>query len=64
MKGPQRINPGIRMSDEVIAIHGISEADVADCPKFQEVAQEWHDFLEGCDLHGYNAKKFDVPILR
>jgi hypothetical protein len=34
------------------------------CPGFADVAQQWRDFLEGCDLAGYNAKKFDVPILR
>lgn len=52
------------MSDEVVAIHGITAADVAGCPRFEQVAAEWRDFMEGCDLHGYNAKKFDVPILR
>jgi hypothetical protein len=25
---------------------------------------QWHDFLDGCVLHGYNAKRFDVPLLR
>lgn len=34
------------------------------CPTFGAVAQEWRDFLQDCDLAGYNAKKFDVPILR
>ncbi len=33
VKGPQRLNPGIAMSEEVIAIHGITDADVADCPR-------------------------------
>jgi DNA polymerase-3 subunit epsilon len=62
--GPQRFNPGFPMSAEVIAIHGIRDADVAQCPRFEEAAAEWQQFLQGCDLHGYNAKKFDVPILR
>jgi DNA polymerase-3 subunit epsilon len=52
------------MSAEVTAIHGITDPDVADCPRFEDAAAEWHEFLQDCDLHGYNAKKFDVPILR
>jgi len=36
---------------------------VADCPTFQDVAADWQEFLQGCDLHGYNAKKFDLPLL-
>lgn len=62
--GPQRFNPGVPLSAEVRAIHGITDADVAACPRFEEAAAEWQQFLQGCDLHGYNAKKFDVPILR
>ena len=62
--GPQRFNPGIPMSAEVTAIHGITDADVAGCPGFEVAAAEWMQFLQGSDLHGYNAKKFDVPILR
>ncbi|KAF6255093.1 hypothetical protein COO60DRAFT_1662897 [Scenedesmus sp. NREL 46B-D3] len=62
--GPQRFNPGVPLSAEMTAIHGITDADVAACPRFEEAAAEWQQFLQGCDLHGYNAKKFDVPILR
>jgi hypothetical protein len=25
---------------------------------------QWHDFLEDCVIHGYNTKRFDVPLLR
>lgn len=64
IKGPQRLNPGIAISDEVTAIHGISAAEVAGCPSFEQVAVEWKEFLTDCDLHGYNAKKFDLPMLR
>jgi hypothetical protein len=41
-----------------------AQEDVAGCPSFAQVAPEWRAFLEGCDLLGYNAKKFDVPLLR
>ena len=52
------------MLPEVIAIHGISNEELASQPIFNDVAQDWKDFLEGCDLHGYNIKKFDLPLLR
>lgn len=34
------VNPGIPIPEEVTAIHGISDADVADKPPFDEVASE------------------------
>lgn len=47
------------------ALAGIVDADVAGvAPRWQAVAAEWAAFLEGAVLHGYNAKRFDVPMLR
>jgi DNA polymerase-3 subunit epsilon len=48
---------------KVTAIHGITDKDVADCPTFKEIAKTLAAFLEGCDLAGYNAIKFDIPLL-
>ncbi len=59
----QRINPGIPIPEVTSKIHGIYDMDVADKPKFKEVAQTLANFMEGCDLAGYNSNKFDVPIL-
>jgi len=59
----QRINPTIPIPAEATMIHGISDADVADKPTFREVAKSIYQFLEGCDLAGYNMIKFDVPML-
>jgi DNA polymerase-3 subunit epsilon len=36
---------------------------VADAPTFREIAKNLAAFLEGCDLAGYNAIKFDIPVL-
>jgi len=58
-----RINPLINIPDEVIAIHGITNEDVKDCPKFAELASGIHQFLSNCDLAGYNSNKFDIPFL-
>jgi DNA polymerase-3 subunit epsilon len=45
------------------AIHGIKNEDVTKSPTFKEVAKNLTTFLEGCDLAGYNAIKFDIPVL-
>ncbi len=58
-----RINPQIPIPAEVVAIHGITDADVANCPTFTEVADELLALLEGCDLAGYNLLRFDIPML-
>lgn len=57
------VNPGIPIPPKTTAIHGISDADVAGAPAFREVGKNLAAFLEGCDLAGYNAIKFDIPLL-
>lgn len=59
----KRINPGIPIPAETTAIHGIRNEDVADCPTFSEVANELRQFLDNCDLAGYNSNRFDIPLL-
>ena len=58
-----RVNPEMPIPPKVTAIHGISDSDVADAPIFREIAKNLAAFLEGCDLAGYNAIKFDIPVL-
>ena len=58
-----RINPEMPIPPKATAIHGISDADVAGAPAFKEIAKKLTLFLEGCDLAGYNAIKFDLPVL-
>lgn len=59
----RRLNPGIPIPAEATAIHGITDADVADMPSFSDIAQNLFEFLQGCDLGGYNIKKFDTKVL-
>jgi len=59
----RRINPGIPIPPEVTAIHGISDADVANEPTFKQLAKSLNDLLKDCDLAGYNSNKFDIPML-
>lgn len=58
-----RINPEMPIPPKSTAIHGITDADVADSPKFREIAKKLATFLEGTDLAGFNAIKFDIPVL-
>ena len=58
-----RINPGIPIPPESTAVHGISDADVANCPTFKEVAKTIAREIEGCDVAGYNSNRFDIPLL-
>ena len=59
----ERINPGIKIPQETIDIHGITDADVADCPDFKTLAPKISAFIGDADLAGYNSNKFDIPLL-
>lgn len=59
-----RVNPGIPIPPEATAVHGIHDADVAECPKFADLAAELLEYFAGCDLSGFNVIKYDVPLLR
>jgi DNA polymerase-3 subunit epsilon len=58
-----RINPGIHIPEEVVAIHGITDEDIKDCPRFSDLAVSINQFLTNCDLAGYNSNKFDIPFI-
>jgi len=58
-----RVNPEMPIPPEVTAIHGIRDEDVKDCPTFREIAHELNQFLENCDLAGYNSNHFDIPLI-
>ena len=58
-----RINPQMSIPEDASNIHGILDADVADCPTFPKLAKDILDVLEGCDLGGFNIGRFDIPML-
>ncbi|MFL5729329.1 MAG: exonuclease domain-containing protein [Cytophagaceae bacterium] len=58
-----RINPTVPIPVESSLIHGIYDEDVKDMPTFKSVARKLGEFLEGCDLGGFNIIRFDVPVL-
>jgi len=57
------VNPEMPIPQKSTAIHGITDSDVKDAPTFREIAKNLTSFMEGCDLAGYNAIKFDIPVL-
>ena len=59
----RKINPTIPIPMETSLIHGIYDEDVKDEPTFKQVAKSLSQFLEGCDLAGFNVLGFDVPML-
>ncbi len=59
----QLINPEQQIPQACTAIHGITNEDVEDAPKFFEIAPELNRFVSGCDLAGFGIVRFDVPLL-
>jgi len=58
-----RINPEMHIPEQSSRIHGIYDQDIKDCPTFREVAKTLAQFMEGCDLAGFNSNRFDIPLL-
>jgi DNA polymerase-3 subunit epsilon len=59
----RRFNPGIPIPPEATAVHGITDADVADEVPFCRTARNLVEILDGCDLAGFNIKRFDLHML-
>ncbi len=57
------INPEIPISEISKEMHGITDEMVKDAPTFRQVANEIKQFLDNCDLAGYNSNRFDIPLL-
>jgi DNA polymerase-3 subunit epsilon len=57
------INPEMPIPEEATKIHGITDEKVSDEAKFNQIAKGFKEFLEGCDLCGFNIKGFDIPML-
>ncbi|HNM34428.1 MAG TPA: 3'-5' exonuclease, partial [Chitinophagaceae bacterium] len=57
------INPEMPISAGATQVHGITDEMVKDAPTFKQVANEVKQFMEGCDIGGYNSNRFDMPLL-
>jgi len=58
------VNPMIPITDEATAIHGITNEDLIDKPKFPQLAKSLYEFMKDCYLAGYNSNFFDIPMLQ
>ena len=59
----RRFNPGIPIPAEATAVHGITDEHVANEVEFCRVARSLEETLDGCDLAGFNVRRFDIPML-
>jgi len=59
----RRFNPGMPIPPEATAVHGITDADVADEASFCSRARSLYELLEDCDLAGFNIRRFDLAML-
>ena len=57
------INPEMPIPKAASDIHGITDEKVKGAPNFKQVANELKQFLDNCDLGGYNSNRFDIPLL-
>lgn len=59
----RRFHPGRPIPPAATRIHGITDEDVCAAPRFEEVAAEFVQRFEACDLAGFNVLRFDLPML-
>ena len=57
------LNPQMPIPKASSDIHGITDEMIKDAPTFKQSANEIKQFLENCDLGGYNSNRFDIPVL-
>ncbi|HEX3024405.1 MAG TPA: 3'-5' exonuclease [Chitinophagaceae bacterium] len=57
------INPQMPIPAASTDIHGITNEMVKDAPTFKQAANEIKQFIDNCDLAGYNSNRFDIPML-
>lgn len=57
------INPEMSIPKESSDVHGITDEMVKDAPTFKQAGNEIKQFLDNCDMGGYNSNRFDIPLL-
>ncbi|HRH60518.1 MAG TPA: 3'-5' exonuclease [Chitinophagaceae bacterium] len=57
------INPQMPIPTGATDVHGITDEMVKDAPTFKQAANEIKQFLDSCDIGGYNSNRFDIPML-
>ena len=62
-RGYWLLNPTVPIPIETTAVHGITDADVKECPTFGSKVLEILGFFGDADLGGFNLGRFDIPML-
>src|SRR4030095_1231696 len=57
------INPEMPIPKVSSDLHGITNEMVKDAPTFKGISNEIRQFIDNCDLGGYNSNRFDIPML-
>lgn len=57
------INPEREVPQEAVAIHGITNEQLADKPKFYEIAQKWIDFIGDDSVFVAHNAPFDMGFI-
>ena len=57
------LNPWMPIPPQSTEIHGITNEMVKDAPTFKQAGNELKQFIENCDMGGYNSNRFDIPML-
>lgn len=57
------VNPGVPIPAEASAIHKITDDMVKDQPRMIDLAPKLLEIFAGADVGGFNAAKYDIPLL-
>lgn len=58
------VNPYKPISSRATAVHGYTDADVANATPFHEVFTQFHAFVGSDMLIAHNGQNFDIPVLK
>ena len=58
------VNPYLPISPQATAVHGYTDADVADAAPFGEVCAQFMSFVGTDILIAHNGQNFDIPVLK
>jgi DNA polymerase-3 subunit epsilon len=58
-----RVHPTIPIPPGATQIHGITDADVANAPTFEQVSSAVFELFDGCDFAGFGLRRYDLPLL-
>jgi len=58
------VNPEKPIPQEAIEIHGIKDEDVQEQPTFKDLSGGIVNFMDDCDLCGFNLNRYDIDVLQ